>query len=73
MWRELYDVYFPLKRLYGLTMSTHQKEGECSIKIMQKGKSIIRCEGEEMEVVVVNTIRELNAWETKNRARECER
>ena len=63
LWRELYDVYIPMKRLYNLIMNTYQKEGECSVKITQNGKPIIKCDGEDMENVLRNTIMELDYWE----------
>lgn len=62
-WKELYDIYLPMKRFYGLTMSFHDGKDEVWIKIVKNDKAIIKCSGEELEDVLISTIRELEWWE----------
>lgn len=62
-WSKFYEVYFPMKKFYGLRLTSHESSKECCIKITQGGKEIIKCEGEESDVVIANATRELEYWE----------
>lgn len=57
--KELNEVYLPIQKSHGLMKYTHENQSEAYIKIYKGKKLILKQEGEEMEVVIENTIREL--------------
>lgn len=66
-WSKFYEVYFPMKKFYGLRLTSHESSKECCITITQGGKEIIKCEGEESDVVIANATRELEYWEHRRK------